>query len=954
MFVGREHEVAVLRAAIAAAREGQGGIILVSGPAGIGKSRLVEEAVADATGVVQGRCVAEDGTPPLWPWLRIFRRIPADLVPPDVVGAAEVTAMDAWESAGKRFRLLAGLSDALLAAARDLKGLVVVIEDLHDADEVSLALLRQVAVEAARSWLLIIGTHRDAAVREAPGLVTGLVTGHVTGLVTTLVDLAHSRAARGVPLAPLTEPDVARYLAGLPDGPALSPVVHERTGGLPLLVSAMARLLGETDVPAGRQGLPALPPADLRLIVAGMLGGLDPHARETVAAAAVLGEDLDLALLADVTGSSPATVAGHLAVLAQAGLLTVSGDAPPRYRFTHALVREGVVAESTTVSADLHRRAALALQRRAGTDTSHAARIAAHWQRAAGDAEASRAAVKWTRAAAAHALSALAFEDAVRLLEGALDALGRTGAGDAERAELLIELATAEYFASGIPQCGRHCREAADAAEAAGRPDLLVAAALVLRGVGDPAAAIRTAALCDRALAAVEATGDATPLTRARLLARKACLDVESVRPGEAGPESAEALRLAEACGDQIALVDAVRARVGTLGRPVDVGERRRLGDLAIRAGLSAGPPMIAVLGHTWRIDAAYQLVDLLAADDEIARLGELPAITDHPLARWYHLRVLAARAALSGRFDSARARSSEARRIAARMGDPFAGAVSAAFATVLAVMRGDPRELPADYAASLPMGWLPVVDAAHAVCLYLDGRRDEAFAKYEHLRLLLREPVTEVRGTVLLQLVTELVEAFDDGEAAAWAHDRWLPWAATAGLPGDSITFCVGASARAVGRMAATMGRLDDAAGALRTAAELNLRLDARPWLTHTWLNLADVLRRRAGAGDHTEAATLATRAAAEARRLDQPGTLARAQRLLTDLDARRRAEDPLTAREREVAGLVAKALSNRQIAERLVLSERTVESHVRAVLTKLNLTNRTELTAYLLGRRP
>jgi DNA-binding CsgD family transcriptional regulator len=239
-------------------------------------------------------------------------------------------------------------------------------------------------------------------------------------------------------------------------------------------------------------------------------------------------------------------------------------------------------------------------------------------------------------------------------------------------------------------------------------------------------------------------------------------------------------------------------------------------------------------------------------------------------------------------------------------------------------------------------------------VCLYLDGRRDAAFAKYEHLRLLLREPVTEVRGTVLLQLVTELVEAFDDGEAAAWAHDRWLPWAATAGLPGDSITFCVGASARAVGRMAATMGRLDDAADALRTAAELNLRLDARPWLTHTWLSLADVLRRRAGTGDHTEATTLATRAAAEARRLDQPGPLARAQRLLTDLDARRRAEDPLTAREREVAGLVAKALSNRQIAERLVLSERTVESHVRAVLTKLNLTNRTELTAYLLSRRP
>jgi DNA-binding NarL/FixJ family response regulator len=79
-------------------------------------------------------------------------------------------------------------------------------------------------------------------------------------------------------------------------------------------------------------------------------------------------------------------------------------------------------------------------------------------------------------------------------------------------------------------------------------------------------------------------------------------------------------------------------------------------------------------------------------------------------------------------------------------------------------------------------------------------------------------------------------------------------------------------------------------------------------------------------------------------------PGPLARADRLLTDLDAQRRADDPLTVREREVAGLVAKALSNRQIAERLVLSERTVESHIRNILTKLGLTNRTELTAHLL----
>jgi DNA-binding CsgD family transcriptional regulator/DNA-binding transcriptional ArsR family regulator len=951
MFVGREHEMTVLRGKIAAVRQGRGGIVLVSGPAGIGKSRLVEEAVAGAPGVVRGRCLADDGAPPLWPWLRILRRIRTDLLPAEMAGTP---VMDASESAGERFRLLVGLTDALLAAAEEFQGLVVVIEDLHDADEVSLALLRQVAVEASHSWLLVIATHRDAATRRA------------TEFVRTLVDLAHSGASSGVALTPFAAPQVARYLAAVPGGVALASLVHQRTGGLPLLVSAMARLLRQTDVAKDSHGrLPPLPPADLRLIVAGMLAGLDPEARETVAAAAALGEDIDLGLLADVTDLLPAAVAGHLAALAQAGLLTVTGDAPPRYRFTHALVREGVVAESARVTATLHRSAALALERRVGEDPVHAARIAAHWQRATeddNDTKALRATVRWTRAAAAYALSALASEEAASLLGQALDALNRTGAGHVERAELLIELATAEYVASRIPQCSGHCHDAADAADAAGRPDLLIEAALVLRGVADPAPAIRTAALCDRALSALEAAKDATDadrdggtsaaVARARLLARKACLESESIRSADGVAASVEALRLAEACGDRTALIDAMRARIGTLGRPEDVNERLRLGDLAIGAGVSPAECMIAVLGHTWRLDAAYQLANLSAVDDEIARLGELRATIHHPHAHWYHLRVLAARAALAGRFESARSHSADATQVATRMSDPFAIATSGCFATVLSLMRGDPREIPAGYPASLaPMVRIPVVGATHALCLYLGGENDEAFAEYEHLRLLLREPVSEVRGTVMLQLLTELVEAFDDGEAAAWAYAGWLPWAATAGLPGDSITFSFGSCARAVGRMAAVMGRLDEAADALRTAAEVDLRLDARPWLTHTWLTLADVLRRRDGPGDHAEATGLATRAAAEARRLDLPGPLTRAHALLIDLDTRRRADDPLTIREREVATLVAKALSNRQIAERLVLSERTVESHVRNTLTKLGLTNRTELAAHMLG---
>ena len=93
-----------------------------------------------------------------------------------------------------------------------------------------------------------------------------------------------------------------------------------------------------------------------------------------------------------------------------------------------------------------------------------------------------------------------------------------------------------------------------------------------------------------------------------------------------------------------------------------------------------------------------------------------------------------------------------------------------------------------------------------------------------------------------------------------------------------------------------------------------------------------------------------LARDAAVEARRLDMPGPADRAGRLARELEQAIAAANPLTRREREIAELVSDGLTNRAIADRLVLSERTVEGHVRSTLAKLQLTNRTELAAWTL----
>ena len=114
--------------------------------------------------------------------------------------------------------------------------------------------------------------------------------------------------------------------------------------------------------------------------------------------------------------------------------------------------------------------------------------------------------------------------------------------------------------------------------------------------------------------------------------------------------------------------------------------------------------------------------------------------------------------------------------------------------------------------------------------------------------------------------------------------------------------------------------------------------------------LGLAQALTRRDEQGDTAEARRLALAAAQEFRRIGMPGPLRDAARLIATLDESRRATNPLSARESEVANLVAAGLSNREIASRLVLSERTVETHVRSILAKLGVAKRTEIVAWAL----
>ena len=901
-FIGRGPELGALVAHLAAQDQPSGGVLLISGPAGVGKTRLVDEAVRTSAGpaVVRGYCPAE-AAPPLWPWRAALKRAGVEITRgPDIEPAAAKSAS---------FAALAQMSDALIAVGP----LAVVLEDLHWADTASLDLLAQVGAVAGGTGLTIIGTVRFPATQN---------------VAVRLADLGRYGAVT-LTLAPFTIDEVAELV-----DPAMAPDVHKRTGGLPLLVAAV------------RAGYAS---ADLTAVVSGLLAALTQAQRAIIEAAAVLGENVDehilAAVVADRSGPSASTggwhdegVADALAAAWRGGLLTV--DAATRcYRFAHALVRDGIVARLDPATArTLHRAAAHALE--ASADADRAGRIAMHWRQAGTDPGARRAAARWARRAAADARAARAYEDSARLLSEALADMSSEAGDGLERTEVLIELAHAEYLAGRYDRCLECCADAADAAAGSDRGDLVARSALVLQSVTYPRAAEVISRLCQRALAYPHLELD----LRARVLAQLATVMADSGRVAQAEVLARESLVLAAQSGDPLAEIEAAHAREMTLVHPDDTPERMRLGDLVADRAETLGQPLAALIGNEWRIHAAYLSARFDIVDAAVVAIERLAHRSALPLAQWHLHRLHAARTLLAGQFAESAEHSRRAFAIARDSGDVIAMSMYYAHGVQLAVVRGGAAFLPDGFREALAGApSMPLVDVQRAKVLALTGSLREARGVYDALRGLLPFPAEHPAWMGVLTQMVELIQRFDDAAAAEIVYRQLLPFRPYPGALGTSTVFFMGTISRNLGELAEVFGDRATAIELLREALPRNRAIGARPDTAMTSLGLARLLRE-GNRAEMAEAATLAQDALDLAARLDMPGTVAAAGRLAARMAADRNQADLLTGREREVAALLTEALSNRQIAARLVLSERTVESHVRSILAKTQCANRIE----------
>jgi DNA-binding SARP family transcriptional activator len=452
-MVGYEWELSALEDLLEDALLGRGGIALVAGEPGIGKTRLVDElsVVAQARGarVLTGRCRSGTGAPVYWPWVQVLRALVADrdgdavraeLGPhaaqlaqlvPDLADMAPPPPTGAPEDV--RFALFDAFGSALRRAAASTP-LVVVLDDLHAADASSLELLQFMSQVAVGAPVLIVASYRDTEVERG------------TPLTEALSELARTSDCLQLLLTGLTEEGTAHLVevsAGVEPMPRLAEAIHEVSGGNPLFVSELVRLLRtEGRLRELRDDDRLVLPRGVDQVIERRIAQLPAKTRTTLCTAAVVGREFDSDLVARAEGR-PASDALDV-IEAAVSARVVEHASGKRYRFTHDLIRQVLyTAIGAGERVRLHGAVAMAMEEmHALRPEPVASALAHHFSEALPEGDAQKA-VRYLTLAAERALAVSAYHEGSMLLSRAAETAHAHGF-DAEAVfELYLQLAEA-------------------------------------------------------------------------------------------------------------------------------------------------------------------------------------------------------------------------------------------------------------------------------------------------------------------------------------------------------------------------------------------------------------------------------------------------------------------------------------------------------------------------------
>jgi hypothetical protein len=829
-LVGRDQLLAQLRRAAEAAAAGRGGLVLLTGEAGIGKTAVAAAAAAHAEGrgarVAWGWGWQGEGAPAYWPWVQVLRSLvaadeglrrlaarlasPARLLP-ELAGPAQPPEAGEPDAAA-RVRLLDELASVLLAAARE-RPLVVVLDDLQWADPPSLQLLAFLARRLPASRALVLAAWRE--LDQPPGEPAAAL----------LADLA--AAATVAPLGPLGDDQVARLVGGLLGGradAALVADVRRRTGGNPFFVQQVTRLLAA--------GAPAGIPFGVREAIRRRLARLRPACLELLGAAAVAGPEFGPSLLARATGGAPGAVRDLLEEAVAANLLTAPPGPLRPYRFANDLFRETILdGLAPGDRSRLHLRVATALEaeRDAGGGVP-AAQLAGHFAQAGGDG--AEAAVRYAGLAAAEATRRLAHEEAARHWARALEVLdGSPLADPGRRTGLLLELAAARRRAGDLPGSRQACLRAAELARGAGDAPGLARAALSLQAVGvrsRPSLVHELVPVLEEAAAAL---GDRDRPLRARVLAALAReLAWNGMDVDRAARLAAEASATARRTGDPALLAACLLAQHNAGWRPQNAAER--LATASRVAELAGGAGDLELLAEARLLRAA----DLLELADpgyaaELAEFLRIAPDLGQPRLRYAARTRLATQALLAGRAGEAERLVADAAALGREIGEPDAADVELVQLWELRGLQGRRAELAGQARALFPDD-SPPGRYFQAMILLEGGDREAAEAAAGPQLDAAVPPRFPADRNWLgsMSFAAELAAALGARPACRWLYDALLPHAAGAVVVGAAIVFR-GAVAHHLGVLAAALGEAAAARAHLERAVAAHERLGARAW---------------------------------------------------------------------------------------------------------------------------
>jgi hypothetical protein len=866
VFVGRQRELTDLGTRLERALAGQPGVCLISGEPGIGKTRLATElaTAAEEQGflVRWGRCWDGPGAPALWPWTQALEA--GEWLPP---GGTERLESDddsfvVYEATAGRLRTL-GTEQPL----------VVVLDDLHWADPLSLRVLRFVAQHLQRVPALVVGTYREHEARLDPSQVA---------VFEQLSRYASTLALRGLSTAEITDLVDSSY--GVRLAPAAARRLQESTAGNPFFLDEVMRLLLAE---GSDEALEAFDTFDARRVPDGVrdatrrrLALLPPETADVLAAAAVVGPQLEPAVLGVVTGLERAEVVARLDAARAAGLVAPDGTA---YRFTHALVRETMYGDlDSSRRADLHRRTGDALERfYAAGLAEHAAELAHHLAEAHGPAEARRAA-EYDLAAGADATGRFAYEQAAAHARHGLAAL-RAMADPDLRTRANLHLLEAEAHlrlsnADGLKEAAT--RAAADAREV-GSNEHLARAAIAYGSMATAWAADPDGVdLCESALDAVGAT---RPDLRARLLCSLAWMHVTAGDLDSADRPSERGLELARQLENHQTLCRALYVRHEVFYGTQQASTQLALAEELVGVAERNNDAYWRAQGHRSRALPRLILGDAAGFADDAeatARLGATLRSRVHTSLGHSWRGVLAL---LAGGFEEVEAHTNAA--LAVLPGDPDA---VKAYASQLFWLRHEQGRL-AELRPLIGLAFEqePNLPAVRAVAGHLHAELGDHEEAGRHLDALCERGVHQINrdwgwSLTMTSMASMLALVRPETSAARQAAEALVDLLA----PGRgqlvvvaAATHCAGAFDRYRGMLLDLLERWDEAESAFTDARRLEERAGAVPLAARTRYWHARMLAER----DPTRAAALLDESLETASSLGMARLVEEAERLST-----------------------------------------------------------------------